>query len=757
MPIRAHSTSDRILARSDGASQPVPSGRRGWVAILLVVVTLACGPSPDTRLEEIRAQQGMGEFEPTVEPLRELLAKTPDDPELNHLYGAALLGSGQPELAIWPLRKAAEHPDRAIEDGLLLGVALLRGGSADDAVRQLVQVVELAPDRVDIHHLLLQARLRAKQHEEALEDAARLLAKEPGDADALLTRVLALLSLNRPDEAGPALEDLSAVVDERADETAWPARMCAATATFAKEKGDPEAAESLWNKCLERSPGDETIVFGAIEFFTDRQKGARAIEILRKAHEAEPTHLPFVEVLAARLDAAGDSAEAEELLLAATRDGVNDIQAWFALARHHEERNEVTKARDAMAQGLRLIGEAPATLVAAYVDLLIRAGDYDEAETLIAGFEPSPVMVNLLRGRLLLARGQPAQALEALDEGLRLWPDHSVARWLAGRAAEQLGDFDRALEEYGEAVRNDPGNEDAVRSLLRLLEAQGRYRAAIPVLTRYRDEQPQDAEMMVELIRFARLAGEPRLARRIVRRLASLPGQKPLAVAERAAMRAAQAGPAAGVEELRKAGLDLSAPENGPALERLVELLVAEGKAQEASDAVKAALAAHPDEVLFRELRGRALGAQGDREGSRAALESALEIEPSRTSVLVELAALSAAQGDRAAAIALYDRATRAEPDSAEPAWAAIQLVAQDGDAAELERRLEALLAAQPSHAGAAKLLAQQLQGRDPERARDLARRAARFRGGPEARDALTRSEAQHPAATRSAQRQTSD
>ena len=55
-----------------------------------------------------------------------LLEATPDDPELNHLYGVALLGARQPELSICPLRKAAQEPDRAIEDGLLLCQALLR-------------------------------------------------------------------------------------------------------------------------------------------------------------------------------------------------------------------------------------------------------------------------------------------------------------------------------------------------------------------------------------------------------------------------------------------------------------------------------------------------------------------------------------------------------------------------------------------------------------------------------------------------------
>jgi tetratricopeptide (TPR) repeat protein len=728
-----------------------PSGKTGWLTLAVAVAALACGPGKEARLEEIRARQQTAEFAPTIEPLRELLEEAPDDPELNHLYGVALLGTKQPELAIWPLRKAAAHPDRAIEDGMLLSLALLRGGSAADGVQQVLRVQELAPDRVDVLRLLVKARLDAKQHEEVLQDAARLLEREPGDPEALLARVLALLSLDRPDEAQPALAELRVAMEERPGDASWSPRICAATATFSKEKGDPEAAEALWNDCLEQFPGEDMLVSGAIDFFAERPGPPRAIEILRRAHEAKPTHLPFLEALATRLGAAGQGAEAEALLRAATHDGVNDVQAWFALSRYHEQRDETAQARDAMAQGLRLMGDAPAALVAAYADLLIRAGDYDEAEALIPRFEPSPVMLNLLRGRLLLARGKPAEALAALQEGLRLWPDHSVARWLAGTAAEQLGDYDRAIEEYAEAVRNDRGNRDAVLSLLRLLEAQGLYDDAMPILARYRSENPNDPELLVETIRFAYRAGAPKAAQGAARSLAALPGQKGVAAAEVAAMRAAEAGRAAGIEAIRSAGLDLAEPTNGPALELLVAFLVAEGRAKEALEATRPALAAHPELALFHELRGRALRGAGQPDAAREALERALELEPERASALAEFAALTAERGDRQAALALYDRAAGADPGTAGHPWAAIQLVAATDDSAELERRLEAMLARHGTHAAAASLLAQQLATRDPERAARLSNRARRFRGGPDAGDASGPIESERADAARAA------
>jgi tetratricopeptide (TPR) repeat protein len=712
----------------------------GWLVLGATLVVLACGGSPESRLAEVRSAQEAGRFAATLEPLRELLQARPDDAELNHLYGAALLATRQPELAIWSLRKAARDPERAVEDGLLLTIALLRGGSADDAVEQALRVVELAPDRIEAQHLLLKARLQAKQHEEALEDAARLLALDPGDPEALTARAIALLSLNRPDDAGPALAELGAAVGDLPGDADWPLRLCAAKATFAKESGDPNAAEGLWNQCLEAFPGEELVVFGAIEFFAERPGKDRSVEILRRAHESAPTRLHFIEALAGRLGALGQTGEAEKLLRDATRIQGNESRGWLALARYHEARDEVPQARDAMAQALRLMGEAPATLVAPYVDLLIRAGDYDEADAIVARFE-SPVLQHMLRGRLLLERGQPAQALEALEEGIRLWPDHSVARWLAGRAAEQLGDYDRALEEYGEAVRNDRGNRDAVQSLLRLLEAQGLDGEALSMLSRYETENPRDPEMLVETLRIAHRAGARNLVKRTTRKLNAIPGQEALVAAELAAIRAAEAGPAAAIEGIRSAGLDLSRPVNGRLLDRLVGYLVADGRPGEALEVVQAALAAHPEEALFHELRGRALRAAGDPGAAREALQRALGLEPQRATALAELAVLTAEQGERETALALYDRAARADPAQVAYPWAAIQLLGTGADAGELEPRLEALLARHGTHAAAANLLAKRLLTRDPERAVELAQRSVRFGGGPDALETLGRIE----------------
>jgi len=385
------------------------------------------------------------------------------------------------------------------------------------------------------------------------------------------------------------------------------------------------------------------------------------------------------------------------------------------------------------------MGNPPPLLVAEYVDLLIRAGEYDEVEELLPSFEGEPMIANMLRGRLLLVRGKSAEALEALEEGIRLWPNNSVARWLAAQAYEQMGQYDRAVTEYAEALRSDPGNRDALLSLLHLLDALGRDSEAMTVLERYWREKPTDPESLVQAIRFANRLGAQGRLDRAVARLSEIPSYRGTLVAELATIRASRGGPAAAIEFIRNSKLDLTRPINGPALRALVAYLIADEKHGEALRAADAALATSPNEPLFHELRAAALRAAGDADLARSALERALALEPQRASAMAGLAALAATSGDRAAAIALYDRASGADPDDSSYAWEAIQLVAASGDEAEVERRLEALLVRDPTDADALGLLARQLQARDPERALSLAQRAVRLRGDPDSLDLLGR------------------
>jgi tetratricopeptide (TPR) repeat protein len=705
---------------------------RSWLAIAVAVSALAAACRPEFSIDDLRSLQQAGRFAETIGPLGERLDEAPDDPELNHLYGVALLQTNQAALAIWPLRKSAQDPERAIDDGLLLARATLGGGSADDAVKVANRVLEIEPDHVDALRLLIAARVKARQQEEVLVDVERLLELKPGDSSALISRLVALLGLAREEEAKQTLAELGAALKDLDSGFEWEPRICGGTATFMKESGDPEAAEEVWNDCLEQFPTDESIVFAGVAFFDEVSDSARAIQILRRAYETAPTHLP-------RLAMTGHSEEAERILFTATEDGVNDRQAWFSLADYYERRGEPAKAAEAMANGLALMGQAPPLLVADYADLLIRAGEYDRVEALLPNFEGEPLITTQLRGRLLLVRGRSAEAIEALEEGLRLWPNNSVARLLFAQAYEQMGDYNRAVTEYAESLRSDADNRDALFPLLRLLSALSRGSEALTVLERYWRRNPNDPESLIQAIRIAGKSGNQDLIDRLARRLAEIPGYRAVSVAELAAIEASRAGPAAGIAQIRGAKLDLTQPINVPALRALIAYLVAAGKQREALRAADAALAANPDVSVFLELRAIALRATGEEALARETLERALALGPERASAIAELGSLAAARGERTAAIAFYDRATRVDPTDSNYAWEAIELVAASGDDAEVERRLEALLLRDRTHTQALSLRAEQLLTRNPERALSFARRVVRLLGTPESLELLGR------------------
>lgn len=206
---------------------------------IVVAVALVAGCDPALQLDDIRDYQTTGRFAVTIEPLRELLKEAPNDSELNHLYGLALLQTGEPALAIWSLREAAQDPDRAIDDGILLVHATLAGGSPEDAALAASRVLEFAPENVEALNLLIAARLKARQNEEVLVDIERLLVLKPGDSGALISRLVALLNLDRADEAEEALAEISEAVKNREGGYEWEPRVCGGTATFMKEKGDP--------------------------------------------------------------------------------------------------------------------------------------------------------------------------------------------------------------------------------------------------------------------------------------------------------------------------------------------------------------------------------------------------------------------------------------------------------------------------------------------------------------------------------------
>ena len=96
--------------------------------------------------------------------------------------------------------------------------------------------------------------------------------------------------------------------------------------------------------------------------------------------------------------------------------------------------NEPELALEAIERALELAPGNPEELRFVLADLLAEVGKLEEAER-VAEELTEPAYRDIARGRILLERGEPAEALAALGSGIQAWPNNAGARLLAAEAA----------------------------------------------------------------------------------------------------------------------------------------------------------------------------------------------------------------------------------------------------------------------------------------------------------------------------------
>jgi tetratricopeptide (TPR) repeat protein len=727
--------------------------RSGLVSLLLSCLVLAgCQEDvPANLLAQVTAQHQAGAYEETLEPLRKYLAENPDDSEASFLYGRALVFTGQGSLASWSLRKAMEDPKWRTEAGTQLAFAALATRDFNEVIEITGRILEQDPENVWVQLLRAQAYAHWRMDPElALAAADRVFELDPDKLEAYEPRILALLTLERMDEAREQLAEAGrrlAEIGATGEVLAW---HCSTTATFEQEEGETEKARETWARCLETYPTSMEVVVSAMSFYDARGESERSLELLRGALERNPASREMRVALAERLRVAGELAEAEALLREPTGsdDPLVAASAWMDLASYRFALEEEEAAADALGSALevaRQTGTPDPELVFQYADAQVLAGRF--ARALEAAEEITiPAHRLLILGRVAQEQRAPAQALEHFDEALRLWPDNPWARYFAALAAEELGDFERALEEYRYSVRISPGATDARVRGAALLYAEGRALQAREMLLTAAAQSPLEIEGHVLRMRLSGFLGDMASVREVLDQITtSNPGWAGRALLAAAEGVERRSGPVAAMGMLAEAPVDYQRPRNAPALRALVrysheaDAAPAERVAR-VQEWIREILASRPDFGPFQEIRALDLELSGEpREAVRGAYERALTLVPGDAQALAGLGRQLATE-DAAAAVALFDQAAAADPlDPSLPLAAAKTLLAA-GEVDEAARRLDALLLEHPLEVAAAVERARlDLQkGVATQSTLERAIRAARLGGGPDALDLLS-------------------
>jgi tetratricopeptide (TPR) repeat protein len=716
-----------------------PRARVRFLALLALVMLLGmaalsgCRYSREAQIEEIRALQDAGLYAETIASLREFIAEDPDHPEANYRLGTALLRTGQASLALWPLHKAAASEAYGVSAGLALASTLLGQDQREEAFEAANNVLQIEPDNEGALAIRARASLANVKLEQALADAERLV--EISRDRYLGLRAAVLAELGRLDEAEQAYAEFASAAEQYAPEIA--SQACFAVAAFyAEKREDAERAGEQIQRCLEPNPAGLAAVRLAVQIYESLELPEQATATLRRAVEAEPAEFRLRQSLADRL-LAEDKAEEAEAQLREAAEALETPEAWYALSNLRRNAGEPELALEAIERALELAPGNPEELRFVLADLLAEVGKLEEAERVAAELT-EPSYRDIARGRILLERGEPAEALVALGSGIQAWPNNAGARLLAAEAALDLGDTERAMIELREATRLGPEDNNAALLLGRLYLARGEFESANSLLRRHVGAQGfTGPEAHLLLASAAAQRGRHDEARQWLEELRKLEGFESLAVAELARVELRASGVQAAIQTLEESGLDLTDPRHEAAARQWIGLLVATGETERVRAWAKRV--AESDSASLQALRGDLLVELGEETAARAVFEAALKADPESGPVLAGLGQLEQRAGSPEAALALFERALAVHPGDPNYSYFAASAQLALGRTEEGASGLRALLRRNPENLAACNDLAWLLaeQGEDLDLAAALATRAARLDPRPEVLDTL--------------------
>jgi tetratricopeptide (TPR) repeat protein len=743
LPRRRHPRAAVSPTPRAGLRRPLPRALRAPAAACgaaaLALLAIGCGGDIETRMSEVRALQDVGQFTESIDELREILAISPNLPEANYRLGVALMQTGEPSRAIWALQKASESPDYAIVAGLMLASAHYGIENFEEAIRAADMVLEIDPERMVALLLRAQAHVGAGQLDEAWEDTARLVQLYPDEYRVRALEATLLSDLGRVDEAEKAayhLREMGAASGDPEIEN----RSCLAPAYFVEEqRKDLEKAEALYEECLEKFPTDSFVIGQAMKFFDRIGKPERSTELIRQSVEAAPEALGLRSNLANRLASAGDVDGAEEVLVEAV-DSFGSAAAWNLLAGFYRRHQNPAKALEAIEKVIELSGGGNDPLRFTQADILVDLGELDRAEEVAATLN-EPTYGKLIQGRILLERGDAEGALAAFDAGIRQWPNNAGARYLAGLAARDLGDYERAMSELREAIRVDQAGTEAPLVLASIHFARGEYPLAVSFVNTYlRSPTRSQRAYAIRLgVKALTEMGEYDRARKAVETLSGAASSEQEVVISRAAIDRAEFDPDTAIATIEGSGLDLLDPDNTDLFRIWVDYTMEANRGETALAKADAGVKRYPESSHHQEIRASVLARLGRTDEAQAGFEKALELDPENPYAIGALATLAAQRNDLAAAIPGFDRAAALTSGDQSYAYSAAQLTLRSGDLQDAERRLREIVRRDPGNAGArndlAWLLAQ--QGEDLDLALTLAEDARRIDPSPEILDTL--------------------
>ena len=411
-------------------------------------------------------------------------------PKMEFALGAAYDQLKQAKDAISAYQRAADMDPGDVQTLDALAQALLNDNQLDEALKQFKQLSEADPENVEALVHIGDIQRRQGKYEDALVTIRKARKKDPASLEAGYNEGLLLDVLGRLDEASQTYEkmvDLTShangayTAEEKNSRSIFLERL----AGVYQEQNKVDQAIATYQKMIDLG-GDAAVrgFEGQVETYGEAKMFDRAVEVSRKAVEANPKAQELQLMFAGALVEAGKTEEGLTLAKGLLDNSDKDRLVWLRLGQFYTQMHRWKDADEAYTKAAALTtrNEDRTYLLFLKGALAERQKHYEPAEQFFRqalDLDPSSAMTLNYLGYMLADKGiRLPEALKLIRKAVELEPMNGAYLDSLGWVYFKLGQYELAEENLRQAVDRDQTDPTVHDHLGDLYEKTGRIRLA---------------------------------------------------------------------------------------------------------------------------------------------------------------------------------------------------------------------------------------------------------------------------------------
>jgi len=430
--------------------------------------------------------------------------------KMEFTLGAAYDQLKQPKQAIAAYKRAADNDPGDPHTLDALGQALLNDNQLDAALKQFKDLAEADPENAEAQVHISEIQRRQGKYEDALASIRKARQQDPNSLEAGYNEGLLLDVLGRFDEAAQVYEKMVDLTSHAngaytSEEKSSRGFFLERLAAVYHEQNKTDQSVAAYQKMIDM--GGETALRGfqgQVDSYRDAKQFDKAIEVSRKAVEADPKNRDLKLMLAGELADQDKADEGLALARGLLDNTANDRTVWLALAQMDIRLRRWKDAEDAFnkADPLTTKKEDRTYLLFLRGEWAERQKRFEPAEQYFRQaleVDPTSAMTLNYLGFMLADKGSRlTEALQMIRKAVELDPMNSAYLDSLGWTYFKLGQYEPAEENLRKAIERDQTDPTVHDHLGDLYEKTGRIRLAAAQwelsLAEYAKSAPADVE-----------------------------------------------------------------------------------------------------------------------------------------------------------------------------------------------------------------------------------------------------------------------